>query len=64
MDLRDRDLWPALRSGTELAKAPAPTFIAKEVPKMDLWIWLPAMAVLGLVTLGLIFAFVVACDKV
>ncbi len=31
---------------------------------MDLWIWLPAMAILGLVTLGLMFAFVVACDKV
>jgi hypothetical protein len=31
---------------------------------MDLWIWLPAMAILGLVTLVLMFAFVVACDKI
>jgi hypothetical protein len=31
---------------------------------MNLWIWLPAMALIGLATLGLMFAFVVACDKV
>jgi hypothetical protein len=31
---------------------------------MNLWIWLPAMAILGLATLGLMFAFVVSCDKV
>ncbi len=31
---------------------------------MDLMIWIPGLAVLGLVTLGLMFAFVVACDKV
>jgi len=31
---------------------------------MNLWIWLPAMAIVGLVTLGLMFAFVIACDKV
>jgi hypothetical protein len=31
---------------------------------MDLWIWLPAMALVGLTTLGLMFAFVVACDQV
>lgn len=31
---------------------------------MDLTLWIPAMVVLGLVTLGLMFAFVVGCDKV
>jgi hypothetical protein len=31
---------------------------------MDLVIWLPAMLLLGLATLGLMFAFVAACDKV
>ena len=31
---------------------------------MDLTIWLPAMFVLGLVGLGLMFAFVRACEKV
>jgi hypothetical protein len=31
---------------------------------MNLTVWLPAMFVLGLATLGLMFAFVAACDKV
>ena len=31
---------------------------------MDLAIWIPGLFVLGLVTLGLMFAFVSACDKV
>jgi hypothetical protein len=31
---------------------------------MNLLIWIPALALLGLATLGLMFAFVVACDKV
>lgn len=31
---------------------------------MNLEIWLPAMFVLGLMTLGLLTAFVSACDKV
>lgn len=31
---------------------------------MDLMIWIPAMVILGLVTLGLMFAFVIACEKV
>jgi hypothetical protein len=30
---------------------------------MDLTIWIPALVVLGLVTLGSLFLFVVACDK-
>ena len=30
---------------------------------MDLWLWIPAMVFIGLVTLGFLFAFVVACDK-
>lgn len=31
---------------------------------MDLTIWLPGLLGLGLAALGLMFAFVVACDKV
>jgi hypothetical protein len=31
---------------------------------MDLTVWLPAMFVLGLIALGLLTAFVGACDKV
>ena len=31
---------------------------------MDLELWIPAMILLGLVTMGLMFAFIVACDKV
>lgn len=31
---------------------------------MDLTMWIPAMVALGLVTLGLMFLFVIACDKV
>jgi hypothetical protein len=30
---------------------------------MNLTIWLPAMLLLGLATLGLMFAFVAGCDK-
>jgi hypothetical protein len=30
----------------------------------DLAVWLPALFLLGLLTMGLMFAFVVACDKV
>jgi hypothetical protein len=31
---------------------------------MDLYVWLPAMLLLGLAAIGLMFAFVYACDKV
>jgi hypothetical protein len=31
---------------------------------MDLAIWLPGLLLLGLVGLGLMFAFISACDKV
>lgn len=31
---------------------------------MDMTFWVPTMIVLGLVTMGLMFAFVMACDKV
>jgi hypothetical protein len=31
---------------------------------MDLTIWLPAMLLLGLASMGLMFLFVIACDKV
>jgi hypothetical protein len=30
----------------------------------DLATWLPGLFLLGLLTMGLMFAFVVACDKV
>jgi hypothetical protein len=31
---------------------------------MDLAVWLPALFALGLLGMGLMFAFVVACDRV
>jgi hypothetical protein len=31
---------------------------------MDVFIWVPAMVVLGLGTFGILFAFITACDKV
>jgi hypothetical protein len=31
---------------------------------MNLYVWLPAMLLLGLAAMGLMFAFVIACDKV
>ena len=31
---------------------------------MDLTIWIPLTVSLGLATLGLMFAFIAACDKV
>ena len=31
---------------------------------MNLVIWIPALILLGLVALGLMYAFVIACDKV
>jgi hypothetical protein len=30
----------------------------------DLTVWLPGLFLLGIVTMGLMFAFVAACDKV
>ena len=35
-----------------------------EGKKMNLVVWIPALVLLGLATLGLMFAFVIACDKV
>lgn len=31
---------------------------------MDLTTWIPAMVLLGLVTMGLFFLFLVACERV
>ena len=31
---------------------------------MNLDVWIPALVLLGLSTMGLMFAFVVGCDKV
>jgi hypothetical protein len=31
---------------------------------MDLTIWIPAMVILGLATMGLMFAFLAACERV
>ncbi len=31
---------------------------------MDLSLWLPTLALLGLVGMGLMFAFVIACERV
>lgn len=34
------------------------------MPEFNLTVWLPAMLLLGLVAMGLMFAFIVACEKV
>jgi hypothetical protein len=31
---------------------------------MDLTIWLPAMFILGLATMGLCYAFLIACENI
>jgi hypothetical protein len=31
---------------------------------MDLWTWLPVLLGLGIVTMGVVFAFALACEKV
>jgi hypothetical protein len=31
---------------------------------MNLYVWLPALLLLGLAAMGVMFAFVAACDKV
>jgi len=31
---------------------------------MNLFVWLPAMFLLGLVTMGLSYAFISACEKI
>jgi hypothetical protein len=31
---------------------------------MDLTFWIPALMVLGLITMGLMFAFLAACERV
>jgi hypothetical protein len=41
-----------------------PQVPSKGVAALDLFIWIPAMVVLGLFVLALLFAFVFACDKV
>ena len=38
--------------------------VSTRAQPMDLSIWIPAMFVLGLAALALMFAFVYACDKV
>jgi len=55
------DGWRSVRRGARVGSMPG--WLAEEIP-MYLFIWLPAMFVLGLGTLGLMFAFVSACDKV
>jgi hypothetical protein len=31
---------------------------------MDLTVWLPAMFLLGIVSMGLCYAFLIACEKI
>jgi hypothetical protein len=31
---------------------------------MNLGIWLPAMFLLGIVTMGIVFLFLIACEKI
>jgi hypothetical protein len=49
-----------LRHGGRYVCPPVPA----EMLSMDLTVWLPAMFLLGLVTIGLMFAFTAACEKV
>jgi hypothetical protein len=39
-------------------------FRCRENEAMDMTIWLPALLLLGLAVVGLMFLFVEACDKV
>jgi hypothetical protein len=52
--------------GTAIAffEATSPVHDVKASLIMDLSIWIPAMVILGLVTMGLMFAFLEACEKV
>ena len=55
------------RNGTGLALKCHQRFrlkLEKENRPVDLATWLPSMLFLGLVGLGLMFAFVIACEKV
>jgi hypothetical protein len=44
--------------------AAAATGKERERGAMDLSVWIPALVLLGLGTMGLMFAFVVACQKI
>jgi hypothetical protein len=43
---------------------PTPTNLVAWETTMNLVLWLPAMFLLGLATLALLFAFLAGCDKV
>ncbi len=51
-------------AGGNLGAAFAPPQRRTEERIMNLWIWLPALFVLGTVTMAALFAFVFACEKV
>jgi hypothetical protein len=47
-----------------ISKSNVPVHDVKASLIMDLSIWIPVTVILGLVTMGLMFAFVEACEKV
>jgi hypothetical protein len=47
-----------------LADHDGPAMAAMEECKMNVAIWLPGTLALGLLGLGLCFAFIVACEKI
>jgi len=53
---------PSLRRRADLPHARG--LSPYEENAVDLTFWIPALAALGLGTLGLMFAFIVACDRV
>jgi hypothetical protein len=58
---RDDD---AARDWPHVGTVPAKDQRIEEDDLMDLTVWLPAMFVLGLVAMGLCYAFISACDKI
>jgi hypothetical protein len=47
-----------------LADRDGPSYGAMEEEKMNVAIWLPATLAMGLLGLGLCFAFISACEKI
>jgi hypothetical protein len=64
--VRVKWLWFHRRNGIGVAFSVVRhrTLTKNGAPYMDLAIWIPAMVILGLVTMGLMFAFLEACEKV
>ena len=55
-------MWP--HSCSENQREPRAVPNSWEVVSMNLIVWLPAMFFLGLVSMGLCYAFIGACEKI